>query len=192
MCHAARRRPPECFAMRFLPLILAALAAAAPAMAAAQTTSIPHEAGKPWLHAATGLSFPAEAGGLKRTDVRWFRSGGGCRGHLRQRGRERNHHALPVPQHIRRRPRVVRSRPRRDPGPPGVVRRGHAGRHPRLHAARPGSCLRADGELPHGRPVSGDDAGRAARPGLLRQGAPPRPARIPRRWRRWSARSWTA
>ncbi len=121
-----------------------------------------------------------------------LRSGGGCGGHLRQRGRERNHHALPVPQHIRRPPRVVRSRPRRDPGPPGVVRRGHAGRHPRLHAARPGSCLRADGELPHGRPVSGDDAGRAARPGLLRQGAPPRPARIPRRWRRWSARSWTA
>ncbi len=58
--------------MRFLPLILAALAAAAPAMAAAQTTSISHEAGKPWLHAATGFSFPAEAGGLKRTDVRWF------------------------------------------------------------------------------------------------------------------------
>ena len=58
--------------MRILPLILAAASALASTVAAAQPTSIAHEADKPWLHAPTGLSFPAEVGGLQRTGVRRF------------------------------------------------------------------------------------------------------------------------
>jgi hypothetical protein len=63
--------------MRILALVgLATLVTAEVATAtlslAAQPTSIPQDAGEPWLHAATGISFPAEVSGLKRTNIRWF------------------------------------------------------------------------------------------------------------------------